>query len=149
MYLKYKNYSGVLLEFINDIAGTKLGKVYNIVIDGSIVNAEDKVKDNDTLLSYEKQSVYYTDTATIQGGESYYVEKGFLTSEGGIWLMTAQQYPELRNVNLDGNIQNPVIEEETDGEEGAGEGEEGNGEEGAGQEPGTGEGAGEGQEEVA
>ena len=131
-------------NFINDIAGTKLGKVYNIVIDGSIVNAEDKVKDNDTLLSYEKQSVYYADTATIQGGESYYVEKGFLTSEGGIWLMTAQQYPELRNVNLDGNIQNPVIEEETDGEEGAGEGEEGNGEEGAGenQEPGTGEGAG-------
>ena len=101
-------------NFVNSFAGTKLGRVYNIVIDKSIVSAEDKVQENGGLIEYDGQSVYYTDTTTIQSGESFYVEKGFGMSEGGIWLITGGQYPELRNVNLDGNEQNPVVEPEVD-----------------------------------
>ena len=70
--------------------------------------------ENGGLIEYDGQSVYYTDTTTIQSGESFYVEKGFGMSEGGIWLITGGQYPELRNVNLDGNEQNPVVEPEVD-----------------------------------
>ena len=135
-------------NFVNSFAGTKLGRVYNIIIDKSIVKAEDKVQENGGVIEYEGQSVYYTDTDTIQSGETFYVEKGFGMSEGGIWFMTAGQYPELRNVNLDGNDQNPIVEEEAgEPEEVPGEGagtEEG---EGAGEGEGTGEGEGAGEGE--
>ena len=101
-------------NFVNSFAGTKLGKVYNIIIDNSIVSAEDKVAQNGGAINYEGQTVYYTNTETIQSGESFYVDKEFSMNEGGVWFITAGVYPELRNVNLDGNAQNVVAEEGTE-----------------------------------
>ena len=130
-------------NFVNSFAGTKLGKVYNIIIDNSIVSAEDKVAQNGGAINYEGQTVYYTNTETIQSGESFYVDKEFSMNEGGVWFITAGQYPELRNVNLDGNAQNAVAEEGTeDSGETSEEGAEDSGEtseEGFEEQEGTGE----------
>ena len=64
-------------------------------------------------------------------------------NEGGVWFITAGQYPELRNVNLDGNAQNAVAEEGTeDSGETSEEGAEDSGEtseEGFEEQEGTGE----------
>ena len=97
-------------NFVNSFAGTKLGTIYNIVIDESLVKSEDKVIKNGGAINYNNQSVYYTDSVTIKSGESFYTEKGFSMTEGSIWYMPAgaDTFPELRNANIDGNYQNAV-----------------------------------------
>ncbi len=97
-------------NFVNSFAGTKLGTIYNIIIDESLVKSEDKVIKNGGAINYNNQSVYYTDSATIKSGESFYTEKGFSMTEGSIWYMPAgaDTFPELRNANIDGNYQNAV-----------------------------------------
>lgn len=99
-------------NFVNSFAGTKLGKVYNIIIDESLAKKEDKVIKNGGAINYEGQSVYYTDSTTIKSGESFFTDKGFSMTEGSIWYMPAgeDKYPELRNCNIDGNYQNSVAE---------------------------------------
>lgn len=97
-------------NFVNSFAGTKLGTIYNIIIDESLVKSEDKVIKNGGAINYNNQSVYYTDSTTIKSGESFYTEKGFSMTEGSIWYMPAgaDTFPELRNANIDGNYQNAV-----------------------------------------
>ena len=103
----YESYTDTRKSFFNwfkKISGTKLGHVYNIVIDNSINDGA--VQANGGAIEFEGQSAYYVDTATLQSGENFYKDKGFNVSDEGEWLMEPQQSPKLRAINLN------VVEED-------------------------------------
>lgn len=97
----YESYTDTRVSFFNffkKINGTKLGHVYNIVIDDSI--NDKSVKKNGGAINYEGQSAYYVDSETLKSGENFYKEKGYNVADKGEWQMEPQKTPVLRALNL-------------------------------------------------
>lgn len=111
----YESYTDTRVSFFNffkKINGTKLGHVYNIVIDDSI--NDKSVKKNGGAINFEGQSAYYVNSETLKSGENFYKEKGYSVAESGEWQMEPQKTPILRALNLDAINAEPETAEQTE-----------------------------------